>query len=141
MSDLVRLDPFNEMMNGIVDGIFMRPAGSRFIEDRATFKVDISEEDTAYRLWADLPGLSKDAIDVAIEGNKVTVSAEAKPHQVFSEGQRLIRSERPTGKLLRVVAFEREIDAARAEARYHDGVLELVLPKIEAAIPKRLAIR
>lgn len=141
MSDLVRLDPFNEMMNGIVDGIFMRPARSRFIEDRATFKVDISEEDTAYRLWADLPSLSKDAIDVAIEGNKVTVSAEAKPHQVFSEGQRLIRSERPTGKLLRVVAFEREIDAARAEARYHDGVLELVLPKIEAAIPKRLAIR
>lgn len=141
MNDLVRLDPFNEMMNGIVDGIFMRPASLSSNEDRAIFKVDISEEDTAYRLWADLPGLSKDAIDVAIEANKVTISAEAKPNQVFAEGQRLIRSERPTGKLLRIVVLEREIDAAKAEARYHDGVLELVLPKTEAAIPKRLAIR
>lgn len=141
MNDLVRLDPFNQMMNGIVDGIFMRPVGSRSDEDRVIFKVDISEEDTAYRLWADLPGLSKEAIDVAIEGNKVTVSAEAKPNQVFAEGQRLIRAERPTGKLFRVVVFEREVDAAKAEARYHDGVLELVLPKVEAAIPKRLAIR
>ncbi len=76
-----------------------------------------------------------------IDGNQVRISAETRQEREVKEGTKLLRSERFYGKASRSFYLENEIDEAKADAEYKDGVLELTLPKKAVTTSKRLSVR
>ena len=88
-------------------------------------KLDVHESDASYTVKAEVPGVSKDDIDVRIEGNRVTLSAEVKKDKEEKKDGRVLRSERQYGYASRSFTLACDVDEAKAEARYKDGILEL----------------
>jgi HSP20 family protein len=91
--------------------------------------MDVSETPEAYTVKADIPGMKKEDIKVSIEGNQVSISAESRSEKEEKEGETVVRSERSYGRQSRSFTLGSEIDDAKANARYENGVLELTLPK------------
>jgi HSP20 family protein len=142
MANIARFDPLNDIVDDLFKGFFVRPvsyAGGALEAPR--MKVEVTEKDGAYVVHADLPGVKKEDIQVAIDGAQLTLSAEVKREKEVTEGERVIHSERAYGKVSRSFALPQELDEARAEARYRDGVLELTLPKKAAASRKAITIQ
>lgn len=106
-----------------------------------TIKMDVSETDNGYVVHSEMPGVKKENIDVAIEGNQVTITAEVKQDWEKKDGDRMLRNERYFGDIYRSFALPVELDDSACEAKYENGVLELKLVKKAAAPGKRLAIR
>lgn len=141
MPNLVRNDPFGELED-LFKGFFVRPV--QFENDRAAhspIKLDVSEDDAAYTVHAEVPGVKKEDIHVSIDGNQLTISCEVKNQREDREGNRVLRSERYYGKVQRAIALPQDLDEAGAEAKYNDGVLELRLPKKAATSAKRITIQ
>jgi HSP20 family protein len=143
MSNLTRYDPFSmEPVSDLFQGLFRPLRGSAGTEDSglATMKIDVTETDDAYAVKAELPGVSKDDIDVKIDGNVVSISAKVERNQEQKDGERVIRRERYSGAFSRSFSLASDIDDMKASAQYQDGVLSLSLPKKARAEQKRLAI-
>ena len=103
-------------------------------------KMDVTEDDKSYIVHAEIPGVNKDEIHVAIEGNQVTLGAEVKREKEIKDGQRT-RSERYYGTLYRSFALPTELDEAASEAKYDRGVLELRLAKKAQPAGKKLSVQ
>lgn len=130
-------DPFRGV-DDLFRGFFVRPVeyqrGSRM-------SVDVREDDKAYTVHADLPGVKKEDIDVQIEGNMVHISAQSRQEREEKEGEKVIRSERYVGRVSRTFTLTSDVDEATATAKFENGVLELILPKKPAPIQgKKLLI-
>ncbi|SAL84120.1 heat shock protein 20 [Caballeronia choica] len=142
MSNLSRFDPFSiEPVSEMFQGLF-RPLRGISNEDAplAQMKIDVTENDTAYQVKAELPGVEKKDIDVKIDGNVVSIHAKVERNKEQKEGERVIRRERYSGAVSRSFSLASDIDEASASAQYQDGVLSLTLPKKTASEQKRLQI-
>ncbi|MBW8837968.1 MAG: Hsp20/alpha crystallin family protein, partial [Burkholderia sp.] len=95
--------------------------------------------DSAYQLAVELPGVQKDAIQVGVYENTVTIGAELPARENDAQTQWLLR-ERSFGKFSRSIALPEAVDDQASEARYADGVLTLTLRKKSASQTKRLTI-
>lgn len=102
--------------------------------------MDVNETETAYQLAIELPGVSKEAIQVGIYENTVTIGAERAGQTAEGEESDWLLRERSFGKFSRQIALPEAVDDAAAEARYADGVLYLTLPKKRASQVKRLTV-
>ena len=118
-----------------------RPWSGKAQASPPPIRVDVRETPAAYSVHADIAGVKKEDIHVEIEGNEVLISAEVKRESEKKEGERVLRTERFFGKTARRFALPQEIDEAKAEAKYADGVLELTLPKKAAVAGRRVAIQ
>ena len=101
--------------------------------------VDIYETDDALILTVDLPGVPKDAVSIEIHQNTLTLRGERTPAAGVQD-ERYYRTERVYGPFQRSFVLPTLVDQEHVQATYHDGVLELRLPKSEAAKPRRIAI-
>ena len=139
MANIARQSVYSDPFEDLLRGFFVRPLA---FESSATpqFRMDVAEDENAYRVKADLPGVKKDDIAVTVEGDTVTVTAEVRGEKEARNGDRVLRTERYTGKLARSFSLGQDVDETGADARLVDGVLELVLPKKAAAARKRLTI-
>jgi HSP20 family protein len=142
MNPLLRYEPFSGRLDGLFNDLF-RPAlvWESGGAEPAPIRVDVSETPAAYTVHAELAGVKKDDIHVEIEGNEVLIGAEVKREETKKEGERVLRTERYFGKTARRFALPQEIDEAKAEAKFTDGVLELTLPKKAAVAGRRVAIQ
>jgi HSP20 family protein len=143
-SDLMRVDPFRSM-DDIFREFSMLPSlrSAAALEPMNRIRMDISETDKSYEVKADIPGVKKDDIKVAVDRNQVTISAEVKEEK--DENQKnasgIVRSERYYGQMYRSFVLPQEVDDAAAEAKYENGVLQLTLPKkSDSGGAKQLAI-
>ena len=95
----------------------------------ATFKVDVIDEDKDYKVEAELPGFSKDEIDVDFEDGKLTISAE-KNEEVNDENKEknYIHRERKSSKMMRRMFFK-DVDQENMTAKLEGGILEITIPK------------
>ena len=143
MASITRYDPFNDLVDDIFKGFLVRPVAydGRSALETPRLKVDVTEKNGAYLVTADLPGVRKEDIQVAIDGAQLTLSAEIKREKEVAEGGRVLHTERSYGKLSRSFALPQELDEAKAEAKFRDGVLELTLPKKAAAARKAITIQ
>ena len=147
MANITRFDPFEELasfrplanFDDLFKGFGVRPWAEAQFEPR--IKVDVSESEAAYGVKAEIPGVKKEDIHVAIEGNQVSIEAEVKKEKEEKKGETTVRSERYYGKQSRSFTLGSDIDAATAEAKYADGVLELKLPKKAYGSTKELKIQ
>lgn len=111
------------------------------LPEEPQIKLDATEDDKTYRVKADVPGVKKEDIHVAIDGNQLSINAEVKKEKEEKKGETVVRSERYYGKQYRRFTLAHDIDEAKAEAKYRDGVLELTLPKKEASSAKQLTVK
>lgn len=136
MSNIARYDPFEDLFRGF----FVRPVEFGQGTEAPAIKVDVKEDEKAYLIHAELPGIRKEDIHVNIDGSVVSITAERKQEKEVKNGERVLRTERYFGKVSRSFQLGQDIDEAQSGARFCDGVLELTLPKRAAAQTKRLAI-
>ena len=141
MANLTRLDPLNELVDDLFKGFFVRPVSFEGRGEAPRMKVDVAEKNGAYAITAELPGVKKDDIQVTIDGAQVTLSAETKREREVQQDERVLHTERSYGKVTRSFSLPQELDEAKAEAKFRDGVLELTLPKKAAAARKQISIQ
>jgi HSP20 family protein len=141
MANVTRYDPFGELFDDLMKGFLVRPIPGDATATGGRIKVDVTEQDGAFKVIAELPGVKKEDIQVNIDGDQVSVTAEVRREKDVKEGERLVHSERYYGKLSRAFRLGYEIDEAKAQAKFSDGVLELTLPKKATAASKQLSIQ
>eukprot|EP00027_Filamoeba_sp_ATCC50430_P000945 CAMPEP_0168554936 /NCGR_PEP_ID=MMETSP0413-20121227/8055_1 /TAXON_ID=136452 /ORGANISM="Filamoeba nolandi, Strain NC-AS-23-1" /LENGTH=156 /DNA_ID=CAMNT_0008585729 /DNA_START=32 /DNA_END=498 /DNA_ORIENTATION=+ len=103
---------------------------------------DIKETDKEYVLHAELPGVSKDDINIEVHEGVLTISGEKKKTKKESN-EKFHRVERSYGKFVRSMTVPEELSADQIKARYENGVLEVTIPKPpkkEEPKPKRIKI-
>ena len=140
MANILRYSPADTAFDDLFRGFFMRPVSFEG-QQEIQIKLDVSENDTAYTVHAEIPGVKKDDIHVSIDGNQVAISAEVKNEKEVKEGEKVLRSERYYGKVSRAFQLEQDVDEASAQAKYDNGVLELSLPKRKSSKSKTLTIQ
>lgn len=142
MANIARFDPFNDLVDDLFRGYFVRPMALDNTQTALVrMKVDVTESTGGYVVHAEMPGVKKEDINVSIDGAQVTLAGEVRREKDVKEGERLIHTERVYGKVERSFALPMEIDDAKVEAKFVDGVLELKLPKKAAAARKSITIQ
>jgi len=140
MAGIVRFDPFAESFEDMVRRV-MRPVRWEGEEQPLQIKVDVEEDDKSYKVKAEVPGIKKEDLNVQVDGNVVSISAESKREKDLKQNGKVIRSERYYGSLYRSFSLGQDVDQAGATAKYADGILELSLPKKAASVSKKLAVQ
>lgn len=134
---LGRFEPFadiEELMRGLASSNL-----SREYQRTLDMRLDVNEDDQKYVVNVDMPGVKKTDIDIAVDGNQVTITAEVNREQSHGKGKELY-SERYSGKAFRSFTLPVEVDSEKAEANYDGGVLILTLPKKSGGGSHRLAV-
>ena len=101
--------------------------------------VDIFETDTEITLLADMPGVKSDEISIDLKDNVLTLEGDVKSPQNKTEVD--ILREYQTGKYYRQFTLSEMIEQSKIEARMNDGVLNLVLPKVKKAEPRKITVK
>lgn len=148
MASITRFDPFNNIVTfdpfRNIDDFFRMPQLRPWMRElpmQPEIKMDVSEDEKAYHVKAEVPGVSKDDIHVAVDGNQVSISAEVKKEKEEKKGESVLRSERYFGMQSRSFTLMHDVDGNKAEAKCKDGVLELTLPKRNGAVAKELKVQ
>jgi HSP20 family protein len=119
------------------------PAAARPPRDREqpamTPRVDVVEDQTGITLLADLPGVARDALEIHIEGDSLTI--EGTVSTVAPEPMQATYAEVRVPRYRRSFTLSRELDGSRIEAQLKDGVLRLRIPKQDHAQPRRVQVK
>jgi HSP20 family protein len=130
MANITRWDPFDDV-DELFKGFFLRPMRLESgPEQPVRIKMDVKEDDKAYTVHAEIPGVKKEDI-----------SAEVKTQKEEKQGEKVLRTERYYGKVYRAFSLAQEVDQESAKAKYENGVLELILPKRAASATRKLAVQ
>lgn len=143
MSNIVRRDPFamDDLFDDLLKGYWVKPVRwPAEMPDMQSIRMDVKEDEKAYTVHAEMPGVKKEDIHVTIDGGMVSISAEVRKDSEKKEGEKVLRSERYYGKVSRSFGLGQDVDETAANATFKDGVLELVLPKKATAAARKLAI-
>ena len=135
MSQLTHWNPFKSLAKTEMPANFedffrsfgIRPAW-RELDVMPEIRIDVAEDDKAYKVKADIPGMKKEDINIAIDGRQVEISAEA-THKSEKKDENFLYTERSEGQIYRSFMLPVEVDSKNAEAKYDGGVLSLTLPK------------
>jgi len=103
-------------------------------------QTDLVETDERFELRLDVPGLSKDDIDINLQNGTLTVSGERTSERT-GEGEDYVRVERAFGTFHRSFTLPDAVDHKRIEATYEDGVLSIHVPKTEESTPRQIEIQ
>ena len=141
---LVRWTPFREMndlqgeMNRVFDAFSQRGASPETGTAWAPV-VDVYEDENNFVIHAELPGLSKDDVELHLENRTLTIRGERKVDKNFAQGNYHQR-ERFLGRFARAFTLPPTISQEKITANFKDGVLEVVLPKSEELRPKTIPV-
>jgi HSP20 family protein len=103
--------------------------------------LNVTENDKEYKVKAEIPGAKKEDIRVSIDGNQVSISAEVKHESEKKEGDRVLIRELSQGSVARGLTLGFEVDEKESQAKFENGILELVLPKRQEARGRTLSIK
>jgi HSP20 family protein len=104
--------------------------------------MDVWREGQTYHVELDLPGVDPDSIDLQVERNTLTVTAQRQAgfSRDASEERQVVVAERPQGSFSRQLVLGEGLDTARVEAEYTDGVLHLTIPVAQASQPRKINV-
>ena len=142
MSDLIRREPeFSRLFNLTRDlgRVFGNDEGYGIGAGTWLPVVDVIETEKEMKVVCEVPGLTKDDIELTIANNVLTLSGE-KRSESEDKGTTWHRIERSYGKFTRSFTLPRDVDAAKIQAQYNNGLLEITLPKAAGAIPHKIQI-
>ncbi len=127
---LMRTDPFRDFdrLTQQLLGTSARPSA---------MLMDAWREGDHFVVEFDLPGVAADSVDLDVERNVLTVTAQ---RPTLNEGQEFLAAERPRGVFSRQLVLGDNLDLDHIQAGYRDGVLQLVIPVAEKAKPRKISI-
>lgn len=99
----------------------------------------LADEDSAM-ITAEIPGVNKEDLEINVTGDTLTITGERKPDEL-PENTRYHRRERSHGKFDRNIQLPYTIDVNKVKAKFTNGILEIVLPRIEAEKPKKITVK
>ncbi|MBO9514447.1 MAG: Hsp20/alpha crystallin family protein [Variovorax sp.] len=112
---------------------------SSYSDAALTPPVDVFEDATGITLLADLPGVSRDKLDLQIEAGTLTIEAESA--LAVPEGLQSSHTEVGLARFRRVFTLSKELDTDKVSAQLSNGVLTLRIPKAERAQPRRIEVK
>ena len=140
-----RWDPFREMMS-------FREAMDRWLQQSIggtgqplssmrpdSIPVDAVEHDDSFEVRAAVPGVKPEDVEVTVQGERVTIRAEARADEERRGDNWLMREHR-FGTMQRSITLPSPVNSEKAEARVENGVLRLRLPKAQGALPRRISV-
>ena len=141
MSALTRFERFDDLFPELFRRM-ARPNLANF-ESPGEIRIDVNENDQGYEVRAEIPGVKKEDIHVMIDGNQVSISAEARreKEEKNAKGDRTLVKELYYGSSSRSFTLANAVDDKAAIAKYEDGVLKLSLPKRKDAASKKLQVQ
>lgn len=147
MTNITRFSPRTSLQNEVnrlFDEFFPTRVGEEGESDRFSKglwrpRVDLSETDDEYVVSMDLPGLSKDDVNVTLEGNTLNISGERKVQHEAQEGS-YRRMERSYGRFYRSFTLGDNVDPNEIHAEHENGVLTVHIPKTETSKPRKVEI-
>src|SRR5215218_2153608 len=161
MATMMRWDPFQDLRDAQEEmaqmaqvsqmsprlahalGLHGQPQGSGRATATATAwapALDISERTDAYLVTVELPGVEADDLEITLEDGLLTIQGERQFTSESSEEQ-FHRIERRYGAFRRSITLPAQVQAEQIEASFDNGVLKIVVPKMEEAKPKRIQVR
>ena len=146
---LVRFDPFRDLrtMQRRIDRLFgdamaQQQSGSEEEPLRASWlpSVDVHENDAEITLRVELAGLTQDDVELTIDKGRLTLQGEKRLDKEDTDGE-YRRVESRYGSFYRSFPLPDAVDQEKVDARFENGVLHVILPKTEAAKPKRIEVK
>jgi HSP20 family protein len=134
---LMRSEPFTEA-NRLAQQLFGTPQTGTWSRP-AAMPADAYRHDDEFVIAFDLPGVDKDAIDIDVERDVLTVRAERRPIDLGDDAVAQL-NERPLGVFSRQMFLGDALDAERIDATYDNGLLVLRIPIAERAKPRKIAV-
>ena len=138
-------NPWNLLNN--LQGELYNPEYNRLSDDDASLatanwapSVDISEDEKAFTLLADIPGVAPKDIEISMEKGVLTIKGERQSEHV-EEKENYRRVERESGQFYRRFTLPDSADADKIEAKSEHGVLRITIPKQEVAVSRRIEIK
>lgn len=101
--------------------------------------VEVFDEEQNYCISMDVPGLKKEDLEIEMKDNQLHISGERKSTRV-ADKDKVLRTERRYGKFSRVFNLPKNINSDKIEARFENGVLDIILPKEEKSEGKKILI-
>jgi HSP20 family protein len=136
LQDLMLLqDRMNRLFEDATQRRARTDAGDEFERADWTPAADIYETETGYAIALDLPGITREAVEIDVDDNRLVV----KGNRVVEESKH--RAERPRGKFMRSFSIPGSVDQAGIGAEYKDGVLKIRLPKRQEQKAQKIAIK
>lgn len=141
---LTRYEPWNMLndVNNLFENLLQRRnADNSYVETSHWMPaVDIKEDPNQFVLYADLPGVDKDKIEIAMENNILTIKGD-RQEEHKEENDNYSRVERIKGSFYRRFTLPDTADSEKISAKTKNGVLEVIIPKKEKAQPRRITIK
>ena len=142
-SDIDRMFGVMDLMRGNFDRLsseFNRTHGhtSNWVLRDGIPRTNLYDRGDSFVIYAEVPGFSKDALNIKIQGNYLEISG--KRESDMPEGYSVHRSERGTMNFSRSMTLPSEVDSTKVEAILKGGILTLTLPKSETAKPKLISV-
>jgi HSP20 family protein len=120
---------FERLVGGLLEGAPLAP------------RMNVVDTGAAYRIEAELPGVTREEIRLSVDKKRVTIEAESTVANDLAEGEKALLTERSARKYSRVLTLGGEVDDAAAVAKFDNGVLTLTLPKKAVDLPKQIAVQ
>ena len=140
---LVRFDPFRELtaLQGEMSRLFRQFGANETGTQRESWmpSIDVFEKADSIQLKAELAGMKPEDINIEVEDNVLTVSGERRFEEEVQQ-DKYYRIERRYGSFARSIALPQGVDGDRIQATYENGILEVTVPKVEQARPKKIAV-
>lgn len=131
------LEQMGNRLFGVEPTLFRAPL---FTETDWIPAVELIEEDDEFVLTAELPGLSKDDVNVSVDDNVLTLEGEKRIEREETRDRTHIR-ERQYGTFARSFTLPRNVDATKIRADFQDGLMKVHLPKGEAAKSRKIEVK
>ncbi len=103
--------------------------------------VNVYEDPETFKVYALAPGIDPDSIDVSVLANQVTIRGEKKPTATDVKPENWHRNERAAGRFIRTFDLPMDVNPDKVEAVYSKGILEVILPKAENALPRKIKVK
>ena len=144
MNVILRNRAYPTLQARAFDGSFERLVGN--LLDNAPLaplapRMNVVESDSAYRVEAELPGVTREEIKISVDKKRVSIEAESTVANEAVEGEKALLTERTVRKYARVFSLAGEVDDAAAVAKFENGVLSLTLPKKAVDQPKQITVQ
>lgn len=128
-----------DMMNEM-DQLFSQWSPTETGDDYFAPAIDVRETEKEYLFSVDAPGVKEEDINISVTGHQLAISGERR-RESEDKSEKTYRSERFFGRFERSFALPEEVNTDQIEASFRDGVLEVHVPKVEAAQPKTIPIK
>jgi HSP20 family protein len=129
--------PYNRMARRMLNDMIQETQPE--YERRLKVPMNVHMQEDAFVVTALLPGVQSDDLNIQIVNENITIEGELK--QAESQEGEWLAHEIPFGKFYRSISLPDALDASKAEAELHDGILQLRVPKAEEAMPKTIKIK